>query len=125
MTLKASFASVLRSKRNISQRDFGDTSWTFLSKLECARASITLDKLVQVSQRLELSPLTILTLTLSEQTGRPSVDLINSLRCEIEHLQGDGGVLGLEVASDGHPRSRLQPSLAARAKQNEIRSPAL
>ncbi len=128
MSLKSSFAIVLRalrSKRNISQRDFGDTSRTFLSKLEGARASITLDKLEQVSQRLELSPLTILTLTISEQTGRPPVDLINSLRCEIEHLQGDGGVTGLDVPFDGHSSSRLQPSLAARAKQNEIRSPAL
>lgn len=128
MSLKSSFAIVLRalrSKRNISQRDFGDTSRTFISKLEGARASITLDKLEQVSQRLELSPLTILTLTLSEQTGSSPVDLINSLRCEIEHLQGHGGVPGLGVASHGHLSSRLQPSLAARAKQDEIRSPAL
>lgn len=73
MSLKAPFAVVLRTLRgvrNISQRDFGDTSRTFLSKLEGARASITLDKLEQVSQRLDLSPLTLLTLTLQEQTGK-------------------------------------------------------
>lgn len=130
MSLKSSFAIVLRalrSKRNISQRDFGGASRTFLSKLEGARASITLDKLEQVSQRLELSPLTILTLTLSEKTGRPPADLINSLRCEIEHLQGDGDVPGLEVVTlfDRRSRSRLQPSLATRTKQTEIRLPAL
>jgi len=42
MTLKASFASVLRalrSKRNITQRDFSDTtSRTYLSKLELGKS---------------------------------------------------------------------------------------
>lgn len=129
MSLKSSFAivlRVLRSKRNISQRDFGDTSRTFLSRLEGARASITLDKLEQVSQRLQLSPLTILTLTLSEQSGRTATDLIDSLRCEIEQLQGDGGVSGLEIPTrlDVRSRSRLQPSLATRTKRTET-PPAL
>ncbi|MBP2262325.1 transcriptional regulator with XRE-family HTH domain [Pseudomonas sp. BP8] len=104
MSLKSSFATVLRAlrnKRNISQRDFGDTSRTFLSKLEGARSSITLDKLEQVSQRLELSPLTLVTLTLSEQTGKPAADLIDGLRREIESLEQDGAVLV----------SRTQPAL--------------
>ena len=83
MTLKASFASVLRalrSKRNITQRDFADTtSRTYLSKLELGKSSITLDKLGQVSRRLELSPITLLTLTLSEETGKPPSELISKL----------------------------------------------
>ncbi len=98
MSLKSSFAIVLRalrSKRNVSQRDFGDTSRTFLSKLEGGRSSITLDKLEQVSRRLELSPLTLLTLTLSEQTGKPATDLIEGLRSEIEDLERGEGVPGL------------------------------
>lgn len=68
MTLKASFAKVLRAlraKRNISQREFADTtSRTYLSKLEAGKSSITLDKLQQLSDRLGLSPLTLLTLTI-------------------------------------------------------------
>lgn len=88
MTLKTSFASVLRAlriKRNISQRDFADTtSRTYLSKLELGKSSITLDKLEQISSRLELSPLTLLTLTLSEVTGRTPVDLkANGRACRI------------------------------------------
>lgn len=101
MTLKTSFATVLkaiRSKRNISQRDFGDTSRTYLSKLEGARSSITLDKLEQVSQRLGLSPLTLMTLTLCAETGKPAIDLISHLRAEIESLERDGGLPGLEMA---------------------------
>lgn len=100
MSLKSSFAMVLRTlrrKRNISQRDFGDTSRTFLSKLEGGRSSLTLDKLDQVSQRLELSPLTLLTLTLSLEAGKPAVELIDHLRSEIEGLERDGGLPGLGV----------------------------
>ncbi|WP_367237322.1 helix-turn-helix transcriptional regulator [Pseudomonas sp. Rh2] len=99
MSLKSSFSIVLRalrSKRNITQRDFGDTSRTFVSKLEGGKSSLTLDKLDQVSQRLELSPLTLLTLTLSLNTGKSSAELIEQLRLEIENLDGDGGVPGLE-----------------------------
>lgn len=99
MSLKSSFAIVLRAlrcKRNLSQRDFGDTSRTFLSKLEGARSSLTLDKLEQVSQRLELSPLTLLTFTLSQESGKSVVELIDDLRSEIEGLECDGGIPGLE-----------------------------
>jgi len=115
MSLKSSFATVLRtlrSKRNISQRDFGDTSRTFLSKLEGARSSLTLDKLEQVSQRLEVSPLTLLTLTLSLEAGKPAVELIDHLRSEIEGLERDGGLPGLEFTTQGID------ALAPRRSQN-------
>ena len=87
--MKSSFATVLRtlrSKRNISQRNFVDTSRTYLSKLD------------HLSQRLELSPLTMLALTLSLKTGKPAVELIDHLRLEIEGLECDGGIPGLEQA---------------------------
>ncbi|MDP9524049.1 helix-turn-helix transcriptional regulator [Pseudomonas putida] len=116
MSLKSSFAIVLRAlrcKRNLSQRDFGDTSRTFLSKLERARSSLTLDKLEQVSQRLELSPLTLLTFTLSQESGKSVVELIDDLRSEIEGLERDGGVPGLEQAAhhvtDRKPRKHQAP----------------
>lgn len=111
MTLKTSFASVLRalrSKRNITQRDFADTtSRTYLSKLELGKSSITLDKLEQVSERLGLSPLTLLTLTLSEDSGQPAKDLISKLSAELADLQRDGGLTGLKpmmsVAEEARP----------------------
>lgn len=111
MSLKLSFALVLRalrSQRKITQRDFGDTSRTFLSKLEGGKASLTLDKLEQVSQRLGVSSLTLLTLTLSLESGRSSAELIDDLRLQIEKLERDGGLAGLEkspapVPSAWHP----------------------
>lgn len=102
MSLKSSFAIVLRTlrtKRKISQRDFGDTSRTFLSKLEGARSSLTLDKLEQVSHRLELSSLTLLTLTLSQESGISAAELIDDLRSEIERLERDGDMPALEQAA--------------------------
>lgn len=127
MTLKTSFATVLkaiRNKRNISQRDFGDNaSRTYLSKLEGARSSITLDKLDQVSERLSLSPLTLMTLTLAEETGVSAADLIVQLRAELESLKRDGGLPELAVAmrstaTRGAPRT--ETSALPQAQQTEI-----
>ncbi|WP_125926605.1 MULTISPECIES: hypothetical protein [Pseudomonas] len=58
-----------------------------------------MDKLDQVSQRLELSPLAILTLSL--EFDKPTVELIDHLRSEIEGLERSGGVPGLEQATRG------------------------
>ncbi|MNO34942.1 helix-turn-helix protein [compost metagenome] len=101
MTLKVSFANVLRAlrnKRNISQRDFADTtSRTYLSKLELGKSSITLDKLGQISSRLDLSPLTLLTLALSEDTGKTTTELMFNLQSELSELRKDGGLPSLSI----------------------------
>ncbi|MFG0863135.1 helix-turn-helix domain-containing protein [Pseudomonas sp. CJQ_13] len=116
MTLKASFASVLRalrSKRNITQRDFADTtSRTYLSKLELGKSSITLDKLDQVSRRLELSPLTLLTLTLCEDNGKPPSELISKLQLEIADLQREDGLPGLRAIPEMSHQMRRLPRRA-------------
>ncbi len=86
MSLKSSFAIVLRTlrtRRKISRCDLRDISRTFLSKMEGARSSPTLDKLEQVSHRLELSLSRLLTLTLSQELGRSAAELIDDLRSEI------------------------------------------
>lgn len=101
MALKSSFAVVLRalrSKRNITQREFADTtSRTYLSKLESGKSSITLDKLEQLSERLDLSPLALLALTISEETGEPAAALLDKLGVELRELARDGGVPGLKA----------------------------
>jgi transcriptional regulator with XRE-family HTH domain len=98
MTLKSSFANmlrVLRSQRNITQRGFADTtSRTYLSKLETGRSSLTLDKLEQLSERLEVSPLTLVAWTLSEDTGQTANELLVRTRNEIRALESHGRIPG-------------------------------
>lgn len=130
MTLKASFANVLRAlrcKRNITQRDFADTtSRTYLSKLELGKSSITLDKLEQISSRLELSPLTLLTLTLSENTGRSALDLMSKMRAELDELQHDGGLPGLSITLEDSSTIQLpgrrQPRAVKSGEQTSVQT---
>lgn len=96
--------------RNITQREFADTtSRTYLSKLEGGRSSITLDKLEQLSDRLNLSSLTLLTLTLSEHTGKPPTELITGLKNEIKSLEGYGAILGLGASLGDDPEAGAMP----------------
>lgn len=50
-----------------------------------------------MSRRLELSPITLLTLTLSEDTGKPPSELISKLQLEIADLQREDGLPGLRA----------------------------
>lgn len=129
MTLKSSFATVLRAfrnKRNITQRQFPDaTSRTYLSKLEGGKSSITLDKLEQLSVRLELSPLTLLALTLSEDGGKPARELVNTLQIEIEALEPEGGLPGLSNLPRPLLPSLPQALVGNRAPQRSSRQSAL
>jgi len=95
----------------------GDTSRTFLSKLEGGKSSLTLDKLEQVSQRLGVSSLTLLTLTLGLESGRSSAELIDGLRLEIENLQREGGLTSLgELPHPGGVRLALNRPPARRSQ---------
>lgn len=124
MSLKSSFATVLRnmrSKRNISQRDFGDTSRTYLSKLEGGRSSVTLDKLEQISQRLELSPLTLMALTICESTGQSAAELMANVCREISSLGGEQISPALEARCTDTRASRNKPRPSpAQALQTEL-----
>ncbi|MER2298768.1 MAG: helix-turn-helix transcriptional regulator [Pseudomonas sp.] len=113
MTLKSSFANVLRvlrSQRNITQRGFSDTtSRTYLSKLETGKSSITLDKLEQLSERLEMSPLTLVALTLSEDTGQTANELLIRTRNEIRALESEGRIPGLQATLGDDSAANLLP----------------
>ncbi|EKT4454814.1 helix-turn-helix domain-containing protein [Pseudomonas sp. yb_9] len=135
MTLKSSFATVLRvlrCHRNITQRGFADTtSRTYLSKLETGRSSLTLDKLEQLSERLEVSPLTLVALTLSEDTGLTADELLVRTRNEIRALESEGRIPGLQAtlgddlaatpwpASSRNPRRKM-PLRTPSALQAEL-----
>ncbi|WP_439254047.1 hypothetical protein [Pseudomonas monteilii] len=93
-----------------------------MSKLESGKSSITLDKLEQLSERLEMSPLTLVALTLSEDTGQTTNELLARTQNEIRALESDGRIPGLQAtqgenlatpplpASSRNPRAKMTPN---------------
>lgn len=115
MSLKTAFASVLktmRSSRGLTQEHLLDaTSRTYLSKLERAQSSPTLNKLDAISQTLELSPLALIALTHSTESHTPLREMLNRLETELLDLRHAGVLKKLEIDFDAVTKA---PRLAAR-----------
>jgi transcriptional regulator with XRE-family HTH domain len=115
MSLKTAFASVLkatRAIRGLSQKNLAEvSSRTYISKLERGQCSPTLEMITSLSVPLNLSPLTLMALTIRAESGQPIRSLVNRLQNELAEL-ADAGVL------DSFPRPiEAQTQL----KQNSIR----
>ncbi|WP_353232304.1 hypothetical protein [Pseudomonas helleri] len=54
-----------------------------------------MDKPTTISDMLQLSPLTLFTLTLSVERGEPIEMLVQRLHANIQDLQGSGALKGL------------------------------
>lgn len=67
----------------------------YVSKLEKGLSSPTVDKPTTISDMLQLSPLTLFTLTLSVERGEPIEMLVQRLHANIQDLQGSGALKGL------------------------------
>lgn len=97
MSLKTAFASVLRAmraSRGMTQRKLAEaSSRTYLSKLERGQSSPTLDMVTALSGTLNLSPLTLIALTLSAESRQPINALLGRLDKEVAELR-QAGVLG-------------------------------
>lgn len=97
MSIKTAVASVLkamRKGRGLSQRDLAEvSSRTYVSKLERGQSSPTLEMMATLSAPLGLSPLTLVAVTISAETGQPIRSLISRLEEEIGQLN-EAGVLG-------------------------------
>ena len=130
MSLKTAFAAVLkamRTSRGLTQEHLSDaSSRTYLSKLERAQSSLTLDKLQAISQTLELSPLTLVTITLANESGAPLQDLLNRLETELIDLRRSGVLrdLGIDFeigAAVAHvkalPQTRKQAIISSRQSE--------
>lgn len=122
MSLKTGFATVLKAmrvSRGLTQKHMADTtSRTYMSKLEQGRSNPTIDKLTAISGALELSPLTLFTLTLSVESGQTVKTLVQHLEADIADLEATGALksLGLSSVSDIRPTrailSRLERTTA-------------
>ncbi|MBM0212914.1 Helix-turn-helix domain-containing protein [Pseudomonas syringae pv. maculicola] len=115
MSLKTAFAAVLKAMRNsrgLTQKHLSDaSSRTYLSKLERAQSSLTLDKLQAISQTLELSPLTLVAITLGTESRTPLRDLLDRLESELVDLRHSGVLKDLEIDFEAVTKT---PRLVAR-----------
>ncbi len=77
-----------RSARSLSQEDFsGSTTQAHLSRLEGGRKEPTLAKIEELSDRLEIHPLTLLSLAYARVGGHPSLkDLLRRVEAELQSL---------------------------------------
>lgn len=76
-----------------------------------------------MSRRLELSPLTLLTLTLSEETGKPPSELISKLQLEVADLRQEDGLPGLRVIEEmGHQIRRLPRRARSDRESNRMQA---
>ena len=77
----------VRRGRGLTQEDFSNvSSRTYLSMLERGLQSPTIDKLQELSEVLEVHPLTILSIAYMEHDGRSAEALFTAVKRELESL---------------------------------------
>lgn len=120
MSLKTAFAAVLktmRGARGLSQMNLAEvSSRTYVSKLERAQSSPTLEMMTTLSGPLNLSPLTLVAITLGAQTGQSIRSLISRIEDEVTELAQAGVLKELNIPfSDLTHLNRVTPTAKARA----------
>lgn len=119
MSLKAAFATVLKTvriSRGLTHKDMAvASSRGYMLKLEHGRSSPTVEKLTAIGDAMGLSPLTLLTLTLSVESGQPIDTLVQRLKADVADLETNGALSGL-VASSATSICITKPSSARRNK---------
>ncbi|KPA92060.1 helix-turn-helix domain-containing protein [Pseudomonas sp. RHF3.3-3] len=118
MSLKATFAAVLkamRATRGLSQKKLAEvSSRTYISKLERGQCCPTLEMISALSVPLNVSPLTLMAVTLGAQTGEPIQVLLGRLEREAAELAQSGVLKELQIPFSEEPRvppRRAQPRL--------------
>ena len=121
MSLKIAFATVLkvmRNSRGLTQQHMARTSSrTYMSKLERAQSSPTLDKLEVLSETLQLSPLTVVAMALGARSGESTRTLLDRLKTELGQLEQNGVLRELGMSA-GIPAAR---SAVARSSRSTFR----
>lgn len=101
MSLKTAFAAVLkamRGARGLSQKNLAEvSSRTYVSKLERAQSSPTLEMMHTLSPPLKVSPLTLVAITIATETGESIRSLINRLEDETSELARAGVLKQLHI----------------------------
>lgn len=115
MSLKTAFAAVLkamRGARGLSQKNLAEvSSRTYVSKLERAQSSPTLEMMHTLSPPLKLSPLTLVAITIATETGESIRSLINRIEDESNELARAGVLKQLQIPEGDSTRKNRQIGL--------------
>ncbi|UUQ64410.1 helix-turn-helix domain-containing protein [Pseudomonas fuscovaginae UPB0736] len=130
MSLKTTFAAVLkamRATRGLSQKKLAEvSSRTYISKLERGQCCPTLEMITALSAPLNVSPLTLMAITLGAQTGEPIKDLVTRIEQEAAELAQTGVLQKLQISMGEEspvPQRRSPPRtrhLAMTTQQTEF-----
>ncbi|WP_445576727.1 helix-turn-helix transcriptional regulator [Pseudomonas sp. E141] len=118
MSLKNAFAAVLkamRAGRGLTQRNLAEvSSRTYISKLERAQSSPTLEMITALSGSLSVNPLTLVAITLCAESGQSVNALLRRTQEELADLAHEGVLENLAISSGAEsliPRPSTEPSI--------------
>ena len=103
MSLKIAFASVLKAMRagkGLTQRNLAEvSSRTYVSKLERAQSSPTLEMITALSGPLSVNPLTLVAITVCAESGQSVNALLRRTQEELASLGHEGVLKNLAISS--------------------------
>ncbi|MFJ2550187.1 helix-turn-helix domain-containing protein [Pseudomonas sp. NPDC087612] len=95
MSLKKEIAGAIRAIRTIRGVDYGDLADVIakssIGNLEQGRHSITLEKLIELSNSLEFDTVALLTLCVAIQNGEPTDTTLKRARAQLDSFRAEGG----------------------------------
>ncbi|WP_166364449.1 helix-turn-helix domain-containing protein [Pseudomonas akapageensis] len=95
MSLKKEIAGAIRAIRTIRGVDYGDLADVIakssIGNLEQGRHSITLEKLIELSNSLQFDPVALLALCVAIQNGEPTEATIERARAQLASFRAEGG----------------------------------
>ncbi|MGY2237053.1 helix-turn-helix domain-containing protein [Pseudomonas gingeri] len=116
MSLKTAFATVLkamRAARGLSQKSLAEvSSRTYISKLERGQCCPTMEMISALSAPLNVSPLTLIAITLGAETGQSIKMLASRMEREAAELAESGVLKKLQIPFNEEPpmpQRRPQP----------------
>ncbi len=117
MSLKIAFAAVLKAMRagkGLTQRNLAEvSSRTYVSKLERAQSSPTLEMITALSGPLSVSPLTLIAITLCAESGQSVNAFLRRTQEELADLAHEGVLKNLAISTGDEmqvPRPSTKPS---------------
>lgn len=96
MSLKKEVAGAIRAIRTTRGLDYGDLAEVSvkanIGKLEQGNSSITLDKLIELSEALQFDPVALLAICLAIHKDEPYALTLTRARDQLDAFQAEGGV---------------------------------